>query len=173
MPLLALAKRFKACLHVFHLNLPIRPPAVAGMLTSCLHVDILFARCTSLSSRPPWGFFCSGGFWCGHLKSSLGVALLCFRDLLVPAMRGLGNLWVLLLSYKWPHVSWMLDDRCGSDQVATRPQQCLTVCSHPSVLQCPAACPAGPQGMPGLPGMKVSNDAVQRKAVLILLYYTV
>lgn len=153
MPLLALAKRFKACLHFFHLNLPIRPPAVAGyanFLSACWH-----PVCTlhlPLESPPPWGFFCSGGFWCGHLKSSLGVALLRFRDLLVPAVRGLGNLWVILLSYKWPHISWVLDDRCGSDQVAARPQQCLTVCCHPSCFAVSCRLPRRPTGDAWLAG---------------------
>lgn len=61
----------------------------------CLHAAI------SNLSHYLSGIFCCGGFSCGHLKPVLDVTLLCFRDLLVPAMREVGKLWVFYSLTHW------------------------------------------------------------------------
>lgn len=140
----------------------------------------MFACCIRLSRHLP-GNFCRGALLCWHLKPFLDVTLLCFRDLPVPTMSGVGNLWVLYCLTSCQIVSWLHGDWSGGSEFWIKCRrsreealQCLmrilTVClfcrvSHlnPACLQCPAACPAGPQGMPGLPGMKVRKDSISWK----------
>lgn len=140
------------CLHVFHLaNLWIHPPPVTGAPTSCPACGLV-----------DWWIL----VWASEALFGCRSAVF-YRDLPARALRELGNPWVLSLSSKWPHLSWVLDSWCGEGLNFGLSSAWLFVWTR-LILQCPASCPAGPQGMPGLPGMKVRNHAV-----LILLYCSV
>lgn len=75
----------------------------------------MFACCIRLSRHLP-GNFCCGALLCWHLKPFLDVTLLCFRDLPVPAMSGVGNLWVLYCLTSCQIVSWLHGDWSGGSE---------------------------------------------------------
>lgn len=135
----------------------------------------MFAWCIRLSRHLP-GNFCLGALLCWRLKPFLDVTLLCFRDLPVPTMSGVGNLWVLYCLASCQIVSWLHGDWSGGGEFWIKCRrsreealQCLmrilTVCffccvSHLFAVSCSLPCwPTGNAWVTGDEGEENSHSA--------------